>query len=182
MSGNYPVIKSVQESEVRWGRPLVNFVWHCTASSLEASVEDILTFWKTPKCPGRKKCPYIPNVQGGMGWDRPGYHYLIPADGSRHILAPWSQITWGVKGFNRISIHAAWVGGANGVDNRTPAQKQEMLDLTREIKSILQYPLNILGHRDLSPDLNGNRIIEPQEWIKLCPSMDVRTWLAENGI
>ena len=32
------------------------------------------------------------------------------------------------------------------------------------------YPgCRICGHRDLSPDLNGNGEIEPEEWIKACP-------------
>jgi N-acetylmuramoyl-L-alanine amidase len=30
----------------------------------------------------------------------------------------------------------------------------------------------ILGHRDTSPDLNGNGIVEPCEWLKECPSFD----------
>ena len=35
----------------------------------------------------------------------------------------------------------------------------------------------ILGHRDTSPDLNGDGRIEPNEFIKACPCFDVRTWL-----
>ena len=31
----------------------------------------------------------------------------------------------------------------------------------------------ILGHRDLSPDLNGNGLIEPNEYLKQCPCFDV---------
>ena len=31
----------------------------------------------------------------------------------------------------------------------------------------------ICGHRDLSPDLNGNGEIEPEEWVKACPCFDV---------
>ena len=31
----------------------------------------------------------------------------------------------------------------------------------------------VCGHRDLSPDLNGNGEIEPEEWIKQCPCFDV---------
>ena len=30
------------------------------------------------------------------------------------------------------------------------------------------------GHRDLSPDLNGNGEIEPEEWIKACPCFEVK--------
>ncbi len=35
------------------------------------------------------------------------------------------------------------------------------------------YPgSRLCGHRDLSPDLNGNGEIEPEEWIKECPCFD----------
>jgi hypothetical protein len=30
-----------------------------------------------------------------------------------------------------------------------------------------------MGHRDLSPDLDGNGHIEPDEWMKQCPGFDV---------
>ena len=29
-------------------------------------------------------------------------------------------------------------------------------------------------HRDLSPDLNGNGEIEPEEWVKSCPCFEVK--------
>jgi len=35
----------------------------------------------------------------------------------------------------------------------------------------------VLGHRDFSTDTNGNGIIDKWEWIKSCPSFDVRDWL-----
>lgn len=179
---NRPLVYSVHEAEIRWGRPLVNLVLHSTASSPNATVGDIETFWYTPKCPRGGKCEYIPNVQGGMGWSRPGYHYLIDRSGKRHILAKWDTITWGVRGYNKTSIHIGWIGGRGGVDNRTRAQKAELKRLVKEIQSIIGYPLNIVGHRDLSPDLNNNGIIEPHEFIKLCPSFDVQTWLKEEQL
>jgi hypothetical protein len=30
----------------------------------------------------------------------------------------------------------------------------------------------VCGHRDLSPDKNGNGEIEPEEWMKACPCFD----------
>ena len=33
-------------------------------------------------------------------------------------------------------------------------------------------PVAGCGHRDLSPDLNGNGEIEPEEWVKACPCFD----------
>ena len=35
------------------------------------------------------------------------------------------------------------------------------------------YPgSRLCGHRDLSPDLNHNGEIEPEEWMKACPCFD----------
>lgn len=42
-----------------------------------------------------------------------------------------------------------------------------------------RYPgLVVLGHRDTSPDTNGNGRVDPQEWLKTCPGFDVKQWLA----
>jgi N-acetylmuramoyl-L-alanine amidase len=45
------------------------------------------------------------------------------------------------------------------------------------------YPESrIVGHRDLSPDLNHNGEIEPEEWIKECPCFDAATILQETPV
>ena len=37
------------------------------------------------------------------------------------------------------------------------------------------YPItDILGHRDASPDKNGDGKITKNEWVKSCPCFDVR--------
>ena len=165
-----------------FGRPIDNIVLHCTATSQNATVDDILTFWRTPK--GPKDCAYIPNVQGGMGWRSPGYHYVIGVNGERYILAKLSEVTNGVRGYNWNSCHISYIGGKDGIDDRTPEQKAETKKLLLELldESILGNNVNIFGHRDLSPDLNGDGIISPSEWTKLCPSFDVAKWLKEENI
>lgn len=41
-------------------------------------------------------------------------------------------------------------------------------------KLLQEYPGTcVVGHRDLSPDLNGNGEVEPMEWTKQCPCFDV---------
>ena len=35
--------------------------------------------------------------------------------------------------------------------------------------------IDILGHRDTSPDKNGNGIVEKCEWMKECPCFDVKS-------
>ena len=58
-------------------------------------------------------------------------------------------------------------------DTRTEWQKHSMRVLVRVL--LKEYPRSrVCGHRDLSPDLNGNGEIEPEEWIKACPCFEVK--------
>lgn len=116
-----------------------------------------------------------------MGWKNDGYHIVINLDGSIEYLNDFSVITNGVKGFNSKSIHICYVGGVRevskgvwkGFDTRTPEQKESLLKVLKELRPC--YPdAEILGHRDASPDMNGNGIIESFEWIRECPSFDAK--------
>lgn len=40
--------------------------------------------------------------------------------------------------------------------------------------------LRICGHRDLSPDKDGDGTVEPHEWLKTCPGFDVASWIASG--
>lgn len=164
-----------------FGRPINRIVLHTTATSQSATVKSIKTFWKTPK--GRKGARYIPYIQGGMGWRNPGYHYIVGLKGERNIIAHLSQIVNGVHGYNEDSVHVSYIGGKGGVDTRTELQKKEMEFLIRELRSdAILGPVPVVGHRDLSPDLNGDGIITPNEWTKLCPSFSVAEWLCEINL
>lgn len=100
-----------------------------------------------------------------------GYHKIIDADGKVTELAKPSEITNGVAGHNSKSYHICYKGGQDGKDNRTCYQKEALL---KEIKAArLLFPkAKIVGHRDLSPDLNGDGIIHKSEWTKECPSFN----------
>lgn len=110
------------------------------------------------------------------GWNAPGYHYVVKTDGNIIRMLKESQVANGVKGYNANSIHVAWIGGIdkqhpNGIDNRTPEQKVALFDLLTKLK--LRYPdAMIMGHRDISPDLNHNGVVDPWERIKECPCFD----------
>ncbi len=138
-------------------RKIEHLVVHCTATSQATSVASLLTAFKA------------------RGWSAPGYHYVITPDGKLHELLSPDRVSNGVRGHNATSIHVAYIGGIDrqgkGIDNRTPEQKVALLDLLRELKR--QYPTaSILGHRDFSPDQNGNGIVDPWERIKECPCFD----------
>jgi N-acetylmuramoyl-L-alanine amidase len=63
-------------------------------------------------------------------------------------------------------------------DTRTSEQKETLKMLVEEY--LVKYPqAKVLGHRDLSPDLNNDGIIEPKEFIKICPCFSVADWLKE---
>ena len=121
------------------------------------------------------------------GWKNPGYHYVIFPDGNVVQLLDEAKVANGVKDYNSHSIHVAWVGGieygyyddkdANvktklvSADNRTKYQKLALFDLLTKLK--LKYKeATIMGHRDISPDLNHNGIVDPWERIKDCPCFD----------
>ncbi|SNS20224.1 N-acetylmuramoyl-L-alanine amidase [Sphingomonas laterariae] len=116
----------------------------------------------------------------GKGASRPcGYHYVIYADGTVHIGRQEYEVGANAAGYNASSIGIVYVGGldANGkpADTRTPAQKAALASLVRSVARRYNVPpARILGHRDLSPDLNGNGKVDPFEWTKVCPCFDVQ--------
>ena len=111
------------------------------------------------------------------GWKRPGYHYVVSADGTVTQLLPEEEVSNGVKGFNAVTINVAYIGGINEkgkpTDNRTTEQKTALRTLLKLLHG--KYPAAIIqGHRDFSPDLNHDGRITPGEYIKACPCFDAK--------
>lgn len=119
------------------------------------------------------------------GFNGIGYHYVIRLDGrlekGRDISLPGAHC----RGWNERSIGICYIGGLDGngqpADTRTNAQKrvlyQVIMDLQREYEV-----LRVLGHRDTSPDLNGDGVIGPDEYVKACPCFDVRKFLRSGRL
>lgn len=126
----------------------------------------------------------IDRMHKQRGFDQIGYNFVINLDGTVEHGRPLSIAgahcnTKGFSGssYNRHSVGVCYIGGldVNGkpADTRTGAQKDALRDLVAKLCK--EYPiLEILGHRDTSPDLNGSGEIEPYEWIKVCPCFEVR--------
>lgn len=123
-------------------------VVHCTATPQSTTVASIQRYWRE-----------------NLKWKSPGYHFLVEANGTVHNLQPINLPSNGVAGHNANSIHISYIGGVNGqraVDNRTEAQKREILRLLTDLKK--QFPnAKIQGHRDFP------RVA------KACPSFDAKT-------
>lgn len=147
-------------------RKIEKIVVHCTAGSQKQSATDIIRY-HTGK---GKNC---------LGWSAPGYHFIVEPSGKIVNTWPVEKISNGVKGHNSTIINVAWIGGLDlskpmpypSVDNRTLNRRQRLVKLLTELKT--EFPVaQIVGHRDLSPDLNGNGVIDPWERIKDCPCFD----------
>lgn len=117
-----------------------------------------------------------------QGWGDIGYHYVVTLDGRLHLGRDVDIAGAHVSGHNQNSVGVVYVGGLESdpkktyaqlkaKDTRTNEQKAALLSLLMELRKL--YPkAKIVGHRDFSPDKNGNGTIEPWEFIKECPSFD----------
>ena len=105
-----------------------------------------------------------------------GYHYYIRKDGTalgtRSLELPGAHC----RGHNKHSIGICYEGGldchGHPCDTRTPEQRSALRLL---VQQLLKHFRNarVCGHRDLSPDLDGDGEIEPEEWVKQCPCFEV---------
>lgn len=109
------------------------------------------------------------------GFSTAGYHFYIRKSGYRVPFRRIDEVGAHALGYNANSIGICYEGGIglNGkpADTRTVQQKEELLDLLRELKRLFPAA-KIKGHRDLSPDLDHDGIIEENEWVKTCPCFD----------
>lgn len=135
---------------------------HCTAGNQHNKAADIVDYHTRPKS------------KGGKGWSKPGYHYIIEADGT--VVNTWhiEQSSNGVgPQFNPVTINVCWIGGVDtskkdlpSIDNRTPAQKVSLRALLARLKK--QFPNAIIqGHRDF-PNVH-----------KDCPCFDAKSEYAD---
>ena len=143
---------------------------HCSAGN--SDLEAVRSFWK--------------NV---LGWKSPGYHLWVDFDGSITEVLPIEKVSNGVGGFNAVTVNICYRGGVVpvqlggkkryvGKDTRTEAQKEGIIKAIKRVKAGLKKKgvdtskIKIQGHRDFSPDKNGNGVVDSWERIKECPSYD----------
>jgi hypothetical protein len=122
-----------------------------------------------------------------MGFRKCGYHRYIRKDLTVYVGRQYNeQGAHAGKENNIDSIGICYEGGviAGGdvknpkdhKDTRTPAMRALLLEEIIKAMKWVEYNggkiEHIVGHRDLSPDLDGDGIVEPNEWIKSCPCFD----------
>ena len=160
--GTKTLLKLIPERLKKSKRTITDIVIHCTATRAwqDYSADDIRRMHKA------------------RGWADIGYHYVVRLDGTIENGRDVDKIGAHVSGHNANSIGVVYVGGLDNQgkakDTRTENQKNALLNLLLDLRQL--YPnARISGHRDFSPDLNGNGTIEPSEWIKECPCFDAKS-------
>jgi len=119
------------------------------------------------------------------GWLSCGYHHVIKRDGGIENGRSHEQVGAHVQGHNANSIGICMAGGVDNAgrpkDNFEAVQKKSLKSLVYGLLTL--YPgARVVGHRDLSPDTNGDGRITPNEWFKACPSFDVQEWMNYVGL
>lgn len=109
------------------------------------------------------------------GWQGIGYHLVIRKDGSVEIGEPMDNVGAHTKGHNLTSIGICLTGGINArgdAENNFTPEQFGMLALVLDWLTEWHPDAKVTGHRDLSPDIDGDGIIESWEWTKQCPCFD----------
>lgn len=105
--------------------------------------------------------------------DAIGYHFVIGTDGTVFTGRGLDEIGAHAQGHNAKSVGVCMVG----TDSFTPQQWTALAETVRMLRDL--YPsARLCGHRDLSPDLDGDGKVESSEWTKTCPGFDVAAWVA----
>lgn len=126
----------------------------------------------------------IDRIHKQRGFAQIGYNFVVDLDGTVENGRPLSidGAHCNTKGFsgisyNKHSIGICYIGGLDAyghpADTRTEAQKNALRDLVAKLCKEYNI-IELLGHRDTSPDLDDSGEVEPAEFIKACPCFDVR--------
>lgn len=116
------------------------------------------------------------------GFNGAGYHFYIRKNGDIKNTRPLEKPGAHALGYNAHSIGICYEGGLDvryrPADTRTEWQKHSLRVLIRTL--LMDYPgCRVCGHRDLSPDRNGDGRISPEEWVKECPCFEATSKLYE---
>lgn len=125
-------------------------------------------------------------IHKAMGWSDIGYNEIINPNGAAAIGRGKNAVGAHVAGFNSIAYGLSLVGGIDrtGRPDFATISAAQLATLERRMRELTkEFPqIRWCGHRDLSPDKNGNGVVEPHEYLKACPTFDVIPWAAARDL
>lgn len=128
---------------------------------------------------------WVTDLHKSFGWSGCGYHHVIRRDGKIEAGRSLDRQGAHVRGNNYGTWGVCLIGGVdsdgNPEDNFTSAQYKSLLALLTNYKA-RRPDIQFKGHRDFSPDLNGDGQITKDEWVKDCPCFDVAQKIKEWGL
>ena len=149
---------------------ITRIVVHCSATKPDQDIgaHEIDEWHRDPK----KHPP--------SGWAMIGYHAVIRRDGTVEGGRPLDMVGAHAFGHNLYTLAVCIVGGldpnGNPEDNFTLEQYRSLGMLLKNWRMAFHNVNDVCGHRDLSKDIDGDGVIEPWEWMKDCPCVDIRSW------
>lgn len=174
-------------------------VIHCSATvsgkPLRTAVEsaaEVINRWHKER--GFARQPHAVRAFS-TGLPNIGYHYVIDLDGRAISGRAQSEVGAHAKDYNAAALGICLVGGVEKTARYTAAQWASLAQLVRGLCADLGIPLQfaqrrygkrgslpavehgIVGHRDLSVDLNEDGAIQEREWLKTCPGFSVQEWI-----
>lgn len=123
-----------------------------------------------------------------------GYHFVVGLDGMVYTGRHIEEVGAHVQGANSDSIGICMIGTDKFTQAQFDSLKKTVIGLVFEITkrratdaisadaAFKDFKITVKGHRDYSPDLNGNGIIERNEWLKICPGFSVAEWLSAGMV
>lgn len=112
------------------------------------------------------------------GWADVGYAFVVRRNGLIEVGRDMEAVGAHVAGRNADTIGICLVGGldAQGRPVVRAQYTEAQLESARVLINFLQrvYPSAVVvGHRELSPDRDGDGKIQPWEWVKTCPGISM---------
>lgn len=106
-----------------------------------------------------------------------GYHFVLYTNGAIATGRHLAEVGAHVAGHNLDSIGICCAG----TDKYSRAQWSALAALVDRLRREFAIA-RVTGHRDLSPDADGDGTVEPGEWLKTCPGFDVAAWLRADMV
>ena len=142
-------------------------VWHCSATPPSQDIGSA----------------QIDIMHKAKGWDGIGYALVVRRDGRIETGESLGRRGAHVKGLNSVSVGICMIGGVDedgkSVNNFTPEQWQAAKHAF-EFLTLLYPDASHVGHRDLSPDSDGDGRVQRHEFLKDCPCYSVTQWIENN--
>ena len=77
------------------------------------------------------------------------------------LLSTERIVQVGTIGLSASATLADWTGTPRPADTRTEAQREALVRLVEDLRLVFPSLKQVIGHRDTSPNLNGDGIISP---------------------